>query len=242
MKRAAGFICRYGWKGFEMKTAVKKIVTSDEVYEDLLGKIIKLEFLPGDGISENELCEVYGTTRHVIRGALSVLKNKGLVEVYPQRGTFVSLIDLKFIDDVLFIREGIEQETIHAIFKNKDNSELVKELKECIKKQKAITSPQDSQDEFYALDEEFHMLLRKSVGRENAINIIEDALLHVKRWRNIELGTLERMGELPYEHEKIAEAIEMGDESQARHFMNMHIDVVSNYGETIKKMKPGYFA
>jgi len=224
-----------------MKTVVKRLITSDEIYEDLLNKIVSLEYLPGDGISENELCEKYGTTRHVVRGALATLKSKGLVEVYPQRGTFVSLIDLDYVDDVLFIREGIEQETIHAIFKRDDNSELVKELNECVAKQMKLGNLKENPDEFYVLDDEFHRLMMRAVGRENVMDIIADAMLHVRRWRNIELGTLERIGDLPFEHAKIAEAIENGDESQARHFMNIHIDVAANFGERLKKLKPQYF-
>jgi DNA-binding GntR family transcriptional regulator len=59
--------------------------TSDEIYEDLCTKIEKLEYMPGDGISENELCAIYGVTRHVIRNALARLKQRKLVDVFPQR-------------------------------------------------------------------------------------------------------------------------------------------------------------
>ena len=67
----------------------QEYVSSDAIYEDLCNKIEKLVYLPGEKISENELCKQYGVTRHIVRSAISRLKERLLVTVYPQRGTFV---------------------------------------------------------------------------------------------------------------------------------------------------------
>ena len=50
--------------------------TGDEIYQDLCEKIEKLEYMPGSKLSENELCKIYGTTRHVVRTALAKLKQQ----------------------------------------------------------------------------------------------------------------------------------------------------------------------
>ena len=73
----------------------QETMSSEEIYEDLCNKIEKLVYLPGDKISENELCKQYGVSRHIIRTAIGRLKERTLLTVYPQRGTFVSLIDMK---------------------------------------------------------------------------------------------------------------------------------------------------
>ena len=93
----------------------KQIITSGKIVDDLLKKIVNLKYMPGELISEGDLCAAYHTTRHTVRGALAVLKERGFVDVFPQRGTFVSLIDLEFINDVLFLREAVEQETVRRI-------------------------------------------------------------------------------------------------------------------------------
>ena len=93
----------------------QETMSSDEIYEELCNKIEKLVYLPGDKISENELCRQYGVSRHIIRTVISRLKERMLLTVYPQRGTFVSLIDMKSVELILFIRESVEQEAIRLL-------------------------------------------------------------------------------------------------------------------------------
>lgn len=90
-------------------------MNSEEIYEDLCNKIEKLVYLPGYKISENELCKQYGVSRHIIRTAISRLRERNLLTVYPQRGTFVSLIDMKNVELILFIRESVEQEAVRLL-------------------------------------------------------------------------------------------------------------------------------
>ncbi len=60
----------------------KKFMTSDEVYEDLCDKIEKLVYMPGDRISENNLCKLYNVSRHIVRNAITRLKDRKLITVY----------------------------------------------------------------------------------------------------------------------------------------------------------------
>ena len=216
-------------------------ICSEEIYKDLLDKIINLEYEPGEGISENELCEKYGTTRHAIRSALAQLKEKGLVEVFPQRGTYVSLIDLKQLDDILFLRSAVEQEALHVLLKNSDNSILVQRLMECLKKQKNLQTSEKDATACYELDDEFHKTLLDAVGRGSVQKLYEDAYLHIRRWRNMEVSALKRIKKLPKEHQEIIDAIEKGDEAEALKCISYHIDSVSQFGEEMKQKYPQFF-
>ena len=93
----------------------QRFLTSDEVYEDLCEKIEKLVYMPGERLSENELCKIYGVSRHIVRSAITRLKDRLLITVYPQRGTFVSLIDMRLVEKVLYLREALEQEAIRLL-------------------------------------------------------------------------------------------------------------------------------
>lgn len=219
----------------------RQVVTSQEIVDDLLKKIVSLKYIPGELISEGDLCAAYDTTRHTVRGALAVLKEKGFVEVFPQRGTFVSLIDLEFVNDVLYLREAVEQETVRRIIEREDNTALLKELRESLQKQLGIGDYKEDPDLFYQMDEEFHNLILAAVGRPRLASLYEDAFLHVRRWRNMEVRTLERIHELPMEHEKIIRAIEERDLKSARQIVNHHIDSVGRYGNAMKKKYPEFF-
>lgn len=218
------------------------LITSDEIYNDVLEKIIRLEYKPGEMISENDLCDIYDTTRHTVRGALSYLKEMGFVDVYPQRGTFVSLIDLDFIENILYIREAVAQETIHEIMKKGISKEHLDELNDCLERQRKIKNLRENADKFYELDDEFHSLLLKAVGRENVFSMLKEGHLHVRRWRNVEVETLDRIEELPKEHEQIVKSIEEHNESAARKLLNHHIDSVNQYSNAVIKKYPEYFS
>ena len=216
----------------------RNIVTSDSIIDDLSGKIENLVYMPGEMISEGDLCKAYDTTRHTVRGALAVLKEKGLVEVFPQRGTFVSLIDLERINDILFLRTAVEQEVVRRIIEKGDNEKLVRKLRAELEKQKR---PKVTEEGFYKLDEVFHSILFSEVGRPHLPELYGDQFLFVRRWRNMEVSSQERLSELPGEHEKIVDAIEKGDLEEARESLSIHINSAGRYGDEMKKKYPAYF-
>lgn len=184
------------------------MVTSEEIYEDLCLKIDKLVYMPGDRLSENELCRIYGVTRHVVRNALVSLKQRRLVDVFPQRGTYVSLIDMDYIEDILYIRESVEQEALARVMELADTSGLTARLKQCVKAQAEIPKGENYNEEFYTIDNLFHGSLLEAVGKPNVMSLISEPYIHVRRWRNYEIRSVQRMKEIVGEHRQLIEAIE----------------------------------
>ncbi|MCY9421621.1 GntR family transcriptional regulator, partial [Bacillus paralicheniformis] len=66
----------------------------DQIYQMLKEEIMKFRLVPGELISEKEISERYEVSRTPVREAFLQLSREGLLEVYPQKGTRVSLIDL----------------------------------------------------------------------------------------------------------------------------------------------------
>lgn len=60
------------------------------VVNELGLSITRGEFTPGEVIDPNDLLQVFGVSRTVIREALKVLATKGLVDARPKRGTFIT--------------------------------------------------------------------------------------------------------------------------------------------------------
>jgi len=159
-------------------------------------------YLPGYKISENELCKQYGVSRHIIRTAISRLKERTLLTVYPQRGTFVSLIDMKAVELILFIRESVEQEATRLLqFESQEVRERMgKAMKDCIERQRAAISENIDMDAFYALDNEFHGCLLDAVGKKDVMEIIREDYIHFRRWRNFDVVRTGRQAEIIKEH------------------------------------------
>lgn len=215
--------------------------TSENIYEDLCRKIETLVYMPGTKLSENELFNVYGVTRHVIRNAFSRLKQRRLLEVYPQRGSYVSLIDMEYIANLMYIRESVEQEAVFRIIRMEDRGEIILKLRQAIKAQKNVTPGTSYWEEFYEQDNLFHQTLLASVGKPDVMNLISGPYIHIRRWRNYEIRSEERMREIVTEHESVLTAIEEGNWEEARKQLHFHLDTINRCTKPLKEKEAQYF-
>ena len=221
----------------------QETMNSDEIYEDLCNKIEKLVYLPGDKISENELCRQYGVSRHIIRTVISRLKERMLLTVYPQRGTFVSLIDMKTVELILFIRESVEQEAIRLLqFEKQEVRDRMSEaMKACIERQSIAISDNIDMDAFYLLDNEFHGCLLEAVGKKDVMGIIREDYIHFRRWRNFDVVRSGRQREIIEEHTALMHALVKNETKEAHEILQMHLNTENRLRHIREKVAPEYF-
>lgn len=221
----------------------QETMNSDEIYEDLCNKIEKLVYLPGDKISENELCRQYGVSRHIIRTVISRLKERMLLTVYPQRGTFVSLIDMKTVELILFIRESVEQEAIRLLqFEKQEVRDRMSEaMKACIERQSIAISDNIDMDAFYLLDNEFHGCLLEAVGKKDVMGIIREDYIHFRRWRNFDVVRSGRKREIIEEHTALMHALVKNETKEAHEILHMHLNAENRLRHIREKVAPEYF-
>ena len=161
--------------------------TVEEVYQNMCDRIVSLQLEPGLKISENQICEDYGVSRSVIRTVFTRLNQRKLIEVYPQRGTYISKINLEFIADLLFLRTAIEKEVLYQIFDMMDlrqRHELTKQLRDNLERQVSYINSTTYEPEFKKLDSDFHKIMIDSVHRYNLMELLEEQMIHITRWRN----------------------------------------------------------
>ena len=221
----------------------QETMNSDEIYEDLCNKIEKLVYLPGDKISENELCRQYGVSRHIIRTVIRRLKERMLLTVYPQRGTFVSLIDMKTVELILFIRESVEQEAIRLLqFEKQEVRDRMSEaMKACIERQSIAISDNIDMDAFYLLDNEFHGCLLEAVGKKDVMGIIREDYIHFRRWRNFDVVRSGRQREIIEEHTALMHALVKNETKEAHEILHMHLNTENRLRHIREKVAPEYF-
>lgn len=218
-------------------------LTSDEVYEDLCNKIEKLVYMPGERLSENELCKKYGVTRHIIRAAITRLKDRKLITVYPQRGTFVSLIDMKLVGMVLYLREASEQEAIRLLKFKSDEvlNTMFSQMEECIHEQEKVIEEGVAMENFYKVDGAFHRCLHRAIDQEDVLELIAEHYIHVRRWRNFEMGGTKRQKSLVAEHRELLEALKARDFKKAHELLHYHLNTVQRLSYIFKENNPEYF-
>jgi len=154
----------------------------DYAYRVLKDNIMTLNLKPGELLSEADLSEKLGISRTPIREVLMRLKNEHLIEVKPQTGTYISLIDANLIEEAMFMRYTLEKEVLKTV-SNNINDNLLMELEKNLFAQKLIANRDDSAIEFHKLDKKFHELLFEGSNKKNIWNSILNISTHYNRMR-----------------------------------------------------------
>ncbi|MFU0833583.1 MAG: GntR family transcriptional regulator [Oscillospiraceae bacterium] len=218
--------------------------TSDEVFEQILKNIIEFKLKPGQRISENEMSAKFNVSRSIIRTAFARLQQLKFIEVYPQRGTYISLIDLNDIADLLLLRTAVEKEVIFEMFrylKKETRINLINKLEENMAQQEKCRNEQNYYGKFPSLDSSFHMIMINSVGRKSLVERLSDAMLHIARWRNFDVEFGNRIPQLINEHRAIVDALKRDDMLLAQDKLAEHLETISEISDAAKKIYPEYF-
>ncbi len=72
----------------------------DYALRTIKDNIIHMELAPGSMVSENELAAAMGLSRTPVREALIELSKVKIVEIYPQKGSAVALIDYDLVESL----------------------------------------------------------------------------------------------------------------------------------------------
>ncbi|MGL5151269.1 MAG: GntR family transcriptional regulator, partial [Clostridium sp.] len=161
---------------------LKEETTKDYAYRVIKDNIMSLELKPGELLSESDLAKKLNLSRTPIREVLSKLKNEKLIEVKPQAGTYVSLIDLKLIEQAVFMRYNLEKEVIEQACDSFSENCMI-EMEKCLFVQKLIINKKDNLIEFHHLDKEFHKLLFQGTDKGEVWEAIANISTHYNRMR-----------------------------------------------------------
>ena len=91
---------------------VKVDSAQEKVYRTLRDEILSMVLKPGTIISTQEIAGLLGVSRTPVREAFIRLQGENLLDVAPQKGTAVALIDLDRVYQERFIREALEVENL----------------------------------------------------------------------------------------------------------------------------------
>lgn len=199
--------------------------------------IVNLNLSPGQQLSEPELAAEIGVSRTPIREALLNLKRIGAIEVYPQSGTFVSLIDYRLAEDVRYMRCLVECDLAEKASRIKSQEHILK-MYENIQLQKLYISRDPGK--YFELDNEFHRQLYLMSGKEALFDLIEERAVCFDRLRVLS-HSLSYTSELVSEHEEIVCAIENGDGKKAAEIMEKHLTRAIKDNESLRNKFPEYY-
>ncbi|MEU8540669.1 GntR family transcriptional regulator [Streptomyces sp. NPDC048717] len=210
------------------------------VHELLRARIVELELPPGTPLSENELAAELGVSRTPVRESLILLAEEGLVDVYPQLGTFVSRIRERDIASAQFVREALELASLRDGVERAGERDLL-ELRALLAAQTDAERRADP-EAFFRLDEEFHARLMATGKHREAWSVVQHAKAHLDRARRLSLPLEDRLALLIRQHTDVVDAIESRDAAAADTALRGHLRQVFADVETVRTQHPELFA
>ena len=126
-------------------------------YRVLYNGIMSLDFPPGMLLVDAELSQALQISRTPIREAIVSLVESKLVEVYPQRSSCVSRLNLDAIEEGVFLRYNIERAILREAIRKADGNDLSL-MRQNIEQQKSNLES-GNLDRYMELDNAFHKLL-----------------------------------------------------------------------------------
>lgn len=191
----------------------------------ILDNIINLELLPGSVVSENELSVSLQLSRTPIREALIEMSRLGLVEILPQKGSYVTKIDYELIEEAKFIRLSLENSVVKLACETGISEEYLYQMKENVEQNHRLVSENAEQGLMIELDNEFHKLLFESVNKLRTYNFVHTQMVHFDRLRILTYRVMktEKFSRTINDHENILYALEKRDGELAEMVMSRHL-------------------
>ena len=232
----------------ETGSLLNRSLLSEQVANLLTKSIVSGEYRIGEKLpTESSLCDELRVSRTVVREALKLLKQKGLVESRVAKGTFVisnyekgigESVDMMLqnlsaegIDELLEFRCCIEPEfaALAAAKAGKEDLEKMKALLDIME------SYLDDPDAFSESDMKFHMAILTATQNGMMISVMMPIFEKVHKQQYVHNRMKpDFIRKSHNEHKKIFSALTAGDPDAARLLLRNHILSVRNDFHTMK--------
>lgn len=229
-------------------------IQAGRLYEQIVAQIeervVSGDLRVGDQLpAERDLAGQFGVSRTAVREAVKALRQKGLVEIVPGRGTFISdrtsrgvRHSLDFIiktgaDDgsknLAEVRGLIEPE-IAALAAERATKEYIAAMRQAIETMDAAL---DNADEFIEADLNFHLALAQATQNSLIPALIDPIvdLLRGHRKKIFDTPGAPQRGQTF--HKRILAAVEHHDAEAARQAMRGHLTQVQKDSQTKSSRK-----
>lgn len=219
---------------------LRRNTISSQIHAALRRDIIVGRLAPRAMLSEQEFAVRFGISRTPVREAMIKLAEEGLVEIFPQYGSFVAPIKLLDVFDSQFAREALECAAVSKAIERVDKAGDA-ELKAVIDRQRSALRPQ-KRDAFFRADEDMHILIFKIAGHANAWRFVEGAKAQMDRVRHIAITMPRKQASILAEHEAVIDRMLARDRRGAVEAMRAHLRGIFRTVEMLRNDNSEYFA
>lgn len=214
------------------------------VYNQLREQIETLVLKPGTELNLTELSESLGVSRSPLRDALLRLERDSLVDIFPQKGTRVSYLDISDIRQERFMRMNLELGALKS-FMDLELNDLAKEayvtrLKSLLLKQKAALIS-GSYIDFLKADDEMHATFYSQLGYERVYAVLFSHTGNERRIRLLSSLAGNIANDIETQHEAIIDAIARGAKEEVIELDRDHLNKIEDEYPMLIELFPQYF-
>lgn len=198
---------------------------SARVEVDLALAIHEHKLLPGMKLREDELCEIYGVSRTVIRSALQSLHHSQLIELKRNRGAFVSKPSVDEAREVFEARSLIEPYIAFEAAKKISDAEIEALEAHMQEEHRALLSKEHGKA--VRLSGQFHIEIARISNHTTLQEIIEKLVARSSLIIALYWGRKSALCE-KHAHNALMDAFRNRDAKEAKELMQSHlVDIAS---------------
>jgi GntR family transcriptional regulator, rspAB operon transcriptional repressor len=212
---------------------------SSRIYRDLYKEIVSLHREPASPLDEKGVAAQYGVSRTPVREALLRLYDDGLIDLFPQSGTYVSRIPVAILKDATIIRQAIE-EAMARLAAEARGSTAMDAIEAAIKTGQDAASAED-RHAFHAADDHFHDLIARAANHPRIWTLAPRPKMQIERYRRATLPQAGRFQRVLADHLEIASHIRRGDVPGAVQAMRQHVQTLISDIMMIVEQNPTWF-
>lgn len=195
---------------------------TDQAAEEIRARIVRGVFQLGEPLSEIALANLLGVSKTPVREALMELKRQGLVEVHPQRGTFVFDMNAAQVEKLSEQRAILESAALALALRN-DPEELGRRWRAIVAAMRVALAARDA-ERYRTLDGEFHRTMFELADNPFLLEAFDLIAFRVQALRN-RLSLDPMLNSTSFdEHARLADTVSRGDTASLGMMLQRHIE------------------
>ena len=201
-----------------------------EIAQQVVESILAQKLKPGERLGEQELADMFGVSRTLVREALMQLQARGFVEVRTRKGWYVVEPSIDEARDAFAARRAVEAGMLRDSQLLRDAGKplqaVIKRLRQHVKEEEAAIAGADVATRTFLLAD-FHVCLAECLGHRVLCDLLRDLTARTTLVSTLYQSTHDARASCA-DHARIVGALADRDPEGAARQMIVHIGDVEN--------------
>ena len=198
------------------------MLTLSPIAQKVVQSILERKIRPGDRLGEQDLADLFGVSRTLVREALMQLQARGIVEVKPRARRFVVEPSLQDAQQTYQARRVIESGMLRE--SGKPLQSVLKRLRAHVAEERRAIENADAATRSVLLAD-FHVCLAECLGNRFLTSMVVDLSARTVLAAALYQSASEAQDSND-DHAQIVAALAAGDGERAQQLMQAHIDAL----------------